>query len=155
MKRPLAIIATALLLIGSSSCGGKKPPEPEALLGKKIITAIHELAQAYEKKDVGNFMGRIAKTFPDRNPLEQTLKGVFSKYDTIHFSFHDTKMLVMVQDRGNISAAVNWDGEWRSSAGDFVKDGGRITLLLEPGTLLFVGIEGKNPFIPQVTPMKQ
>ena len=148
MKRALAIIGTAILLFGASACGEKKPPEPGAYQGKMILSVVRDLAQAYEKRDLDGFMDLIAKGYEGRETFGASIGQVFSKYDSVRFSFHETKMLVMVLDRGNIKASVNWDGEWRTAKGGFLKDGGRVTLVFDPGVFQVLSIEGKNPFLP-------
>ncbi len=149
MKRYLSVTVIMLLVFGLSACGGeKKPPQPAAYLGKKILAAVSDLEHTYAKKDLGGFMAVIAKEYADREAFERAVKRTFSKYDTIHFSVQSTKMLIMVPDRGNIKAAVNWDGEWRTTRGDFLKDGGRVTLVFDPGSFRLLSIDGKNPFVP-------
>lgn len=148
MKRILSVTVTAILLFGISACGEKKPPEPSAYQGKKVLSVVRDLAQAYEKRDLGGFMDLVAKGYGGREAFEGSIRQVFSKYDSIHFTFQSAKMLVMVPDRGNIKAAVNWDGEWRTAKGGFSKDGGRVTLVFDPGDFRVLAIEGKNPFMP-------
>lgn len=148
MNRILSIIVTAILLFGLSACAEKKPPQPAAYQGKKVLSAVRGLEHAYEKKDLGGFMDLISKEYADRESLEGAVKQTFSKYESIRFTFEGTKMLVMVPDRGNIKASVNWDGEWRKAGGDLLKNGGRVTLVFDPKAFLLLSIEGKNPFVP-------
>jgi len=155
MKRILSFPAAVLLLFALSSCSEKTPPQPEGLMGKKLLSTVRELAHTYEKRDQGGFMGLVLPAAANRAEWERSIKVVFAKYDTIHFSFHNTKMLVVMPDRGSIRASVNWDAEWSTANGELVKDGGRITLVFDPKDLLLADIEGKNPFVPAVTPVKQ
>jgi len=85
MKRVLAIIGTAILLFGASACGEKKPPEPGAYQGKKILSVVRDLAQAYEKRDLDGFMDLIAKGYEGREAFEGSIGRVFSKYDSVRF----------------------------------------------------------------------
>ena len=155
MKRIGSIIGAAMLLFALSACSGKTPPQPEGLMGKKLLTSIRALEHSYEKRDLGGFMGNVLPSAANRGEWERSIKTVFAKYDQIHFSFHNTKMLVMMPDRGNIKASVNWDAEWSTTSGEQVKDSGRVTLVFDPKDLLLADIEGKNPFVPAVTPVKQ
>lgn len=148
MKRILSFTVTAILLFGLSACGEKKPPQPGALQGKKILDAVRDLSVRYEKKDPGGFLDLVSQGYGGREAFERSVKGVFSRYDSIRFTVQGTKMLVMVPDRGNIKASVNWDAEWRTTGGGLLKDGGRVTLVFDPGTFQLVAIEGKNPFVP-------
>ena len=154
MKRILTIIVITAALAGLSACGEKAPPQPEEIMGRKLLTALRGLSHAYEKRDLNAFMALTLPAAEERGSWESGIKEVFTKYDAVRFSFQNTKMLVTVPDRGNIRVAVNWDAEW-SGGGALVKDGGRATLVFEPKSMLLAGIEGKNPFIPAVTPMKQ
>jgi hypothetical protein len=80
------------------------------------------------------------------------VEKVFSAYQTIRFKLHFTKILVMVQEKGNIKATFTWEGEWQSTGGKIVKDGARVTLVFDPGTYKLLGIDGKNMFIPSDAP---
>lgn len=148
MNRIITLFAILFLIITLAACGKKKPPQPSAYQGKKILTAVRDLERAYEKEDLGGFMDLVSKAYADRESLERSIKETFSRYEGIRFNFQGTKMLVMVPDRGNMKAAVNWDGEWRKAGGGVLKDGGRITLVFDPKDFLLLSIEGKNPFVP-------
>ncbi len=146
-RKPLLILLALTVLVAITACG-KKPPQQAALQGRRILSAIRDITQAYEKKDLGSFMGAVAKDFSDRPSLEQAAGRVFTKYESIRFTVQYTKMLVMIADRGNIRATFTWDGEWRTAGGKIVKDGARVTLVFDPGDYKLQAIEGKNPFVP-------
>lgn len=148
MNRLLALASAFMLLFVLASCGGKKPPEVAAYQGKKVLDAVRTLAKEYQDKDLGGFMDEIAGDYPGREAFEASIKSVLSGYDTIRLDFHNTKMLVLVPDRGTIRTEVNWDAEWHTGDGGMIKDGGRVTLVLDPKDFLLVAIEGKNPFLP-------
>jgi hypothetical protein len=147
MNRILSLLAILLLLFSAAACG-KKPPQQAAIQGQRILSAIRDITQAYEKKDLGSFMDAVAKDFSDRPSLEQAAGRVFTKYEAIRFTVQYTKMLVMIADRGNIRATFTWDGEWRTAGGKIVKDGARVTLVFDPRDYKLQAIEGKNPFVP-------
>ncbi len=148
MNRILSLIALSCLLISLSACAEKKPPQQAALQGRLILSSIRELVQAYEKQDIGDFMGRVSRTYQDREAFEKTVASVFSKFETIRFTVQYTKMLIMIADKGNIQATFTWDGEWQAGGGNTRKDGGRVTLVFDPGEFKLLSIEGKNPFVP-------
>jgi len=154
MNRMLALASAFTLLITFASCSEKKPPEVAAYQGKKVLDVVRTLAKEYQDKDLGGFMDKIARTYPDRGAFETSIKAVLSRYDPIRMTFHNTKMLVLVPDRGNIKAEVNWDAEWRTGAVGMIKDGGRVTLVFDPRDFLLVAVEGKNPFLPVEKPVK-
>jgi hypothetical protein len=72
--------------------------------------------------------------------------------ETIRLKLHDNKMMVLVQNKGNIKATFTWEGEWKTTGGKIVKDGARVTLVVDPGTYKLLGIDGKNMFIPSENP---
>jgi hypothetical protein len=71
----------------------------------------------------------------------------------VRFTAQFQKMLVNVLFKGNIKATFTWQGEWKTSGGKIVKDGARITLVLDKASYKLLDVEGKNPFVPQATPM--
>lgn len=150
MKRILSVTFAVILLFGIAACGGeKKPPEPAAYQGKKILDAVRELSTTYERKDLDDFMRLFAPGYQDREAFERSIRSVYRKYETIRFTVQGTKMLVMVPFRGNIKASFNWDAEWRTAGGDRLTDGGRATLVFDPGDFHVLTIEGRNPFLPK------
>jgi hypothetical protein len=150
-RKPLLILLALTVLVAITACG-KKPPQQAAIQGQRILSAIRDITQAYEKKDLGSFMDAVAKDFSDRPSLEQAAGRVFTKYEAIRFTVQYTKMLMMIADRGNIRATFTWDGEWRTAGGKTVKDGARVTLVFDPRDYKLQAIEGKNPFVPAESP---
>lgn|SRR5574341_1216936 len=153
MNRILSLLAITALLFTSSACGGKKPLEPSALKSKNVLSVLRDMSVAYEKKDSASFMANVSPVFQDREPFSKSLSAVFSQYETIHFNIQCTRMLIMVEEKGPIKATFNWDAEWLAAGGTLQKNGGRITLVFEPGSFKLVSIDGKNPFIPQQSEM--
>ena len=138
-----------MLLVASSSCSGKKAPEQAAVKSKSVLAALRDLSKAYEKKDLAAFMSGVAPGYRDRDLLAKSVSEVFAKYETIHFNIQYTRMLIMVEEKGMTRAAFNWDAEWIAAGGSLLKNGGRITLVFEPGSAKLLSIDGKNPFVPQ------
>jgi hypothetical protein len=149
MKHILIFTLASLLLIASTSCSGKKAPEQTAVKSKNVLAALRDLSRAYEKKDLAAFMSGVAPAHKDRDALAKSVGEVFAKYETIHFNIQYTRMLIMVEEKGATKAAFNWDGEWIATGGALLKNGGRVTLVFEPGSVKLVSIDGKNPFVPQ------
>lgn len=149
MNRILSLLAITALLFTSSACGGKKPLEQSALKSKNVLSVLRDMNVAYEKKDSASFMANVSPVFQDREPFSKSLSAVFSQYETIRFNIQYTRMLIMVEEKGPIKATFNWDAEWLAAGGTLQKNGGRITLVFEPGSFKLVSIDGKNPFIPQ------
>ena len=113
---------------------------------------MRELVGAYEKRNIEAFTDKISTAYPDREGFEKSVDKIFSTYQSIHIKVHYTKIIVMVQEKGNIKAAFTWEGEWRTTGGRIVKDGARVTLVLDPGTYKLLGVDGKNLFIPSDAP---
>jgi hypothetical protein len=157
MKRLFALLFITALFFTTSACSEKKPPEPAAIKGKNALSALRDMRSAYEKKDLSSFMDNVAPGYQDREALSNSLAAVFLKNETIRFNIQYTKMLIMVQEKGPIKTTFNWDGEWLAVGGTTQKNGGRITLVFDPGSFKLMSIDGKNPFIPQPveTPGKQ
>jgi hypothetical protein len=153
MKQLFALVAIAALLLTTSSCSTKKPPDRSAVQGRNVLSALRDIRSAYEKKDVSSFMDVVAPDYQEREALSRSLADVFSQNKTIHFNIQYTKMLITVQEKGPIKATFNWDGEWIAVGGTTQKNGGRVTLVFEPGSFKLMSIEGKDPFIPQPAEM--
>jgi hypothetical protein len=113
---------------------------------------VRDLTGAYERRNLEAFMDKVAPAYPEREKFQTSVDKIFSAYQTIRFKLHYTKILVMVQDKGNIKATFTWEGEWQSSGGKIVKDGARVTLVFDPGTYKLLGIDGKNMFLPSDSP---
>ena len=148
MKRLFTLLAITALLFTTSACSGKKPPDQSAIKSKNVLSALRDIRSAYEKKDLSSFMDNVAPGYQDREALSKSLAAVFLKNETIHFNIQYTKMLIMVQEKGPIKATFNWDGEWLAVGGTTQKNGGRVTLVFDPGSFKLMSIDGKNPFVP-------
>jgi len=151
MKRPFAAVITIVLALMLYACS-TVPLGKAGLQGEGTLAAIRDLTGAYERRDLDGFMEKVASSYPEQEAFRTSVEKIFASYQTIHFKLHFTKILVFVQDKGNIKATFTWEGEWRTTGGKIVKDGARVTLVLEPGTYKLVGIDGKNMFIPSDSP---
>lgn len=148
MKRLFTLLAITALLFSTSACSSKKTPDPSSIKGKNVLSALRDIRSAYENKDLSSFMDNVAPGYQDREALSGSLATVFLKNETIHFNIQYTKMLIMVEEKGPIKATFNWDGEWRALEGTSQTNGGRVTLVFDPGSFKLVSIDGKNPFTP-------
>jgi hypothetical protein len=148
MSRILSLLTIAALLFTASACSSKKPLEQSAIRGKNVLSVLRELNASYEKKDHRAFMSDVSGGFRDREAFSKSLIAVFAKYDTIHLNIQFTKMLIMIEEKGQIRATFNWDAEWLAAGGATQKNGGRVTLVFEPGSFKLQSIDGKNPFVP-------
>jgi hypothetical protein len=148
MKRLLSLFTLITLLLVAAACA-KKPPEQIAIKSKNVLAALRDIGKTYEKKDLTSFMADVAPGFSDREALAASLAAVFTTYETIRFNIQYTRMLIMVEEKGMIKASFNWDGEWLTAGGTTQKNGGRVTLVFEPGNFKLMSIDGKNPFVPQ------
>jgi hypothetical protein len=151
MKRSFAAAITLLLALMISSCS-TVPLGKAGLQGESVLAAIRDLTGAYERRDLDTFMDKISSAYPDRAGFGKSVEKIFSTYQAIHLKLHYTKILVMVQDKGNIKATFTWEGEWQTTGGKIVKDGARVTLVFDPGTYKLLGIDGKNMFFPSENP---
>lgn len=151
MNRSSIAVITLMLALMISSCG-TVPLGKAGLQGEGTLAAIRDLTGAYEQRNLDSFMDKISTAYADREGFGKSVEKIFSTYQTIGFKLHFTKILVMVQDKGNIKATFTWEGEWRTAGGRIVKDGARVTLVLDPGTYKLLAIDGKNMFIPSDNP---
>lgn len=151
MKYSFTAVITLFFALMLSSCGAV-PLGKAGLQGEGALAAIRDLTGAYEKRDLDSFMDKISTAYPDREGFRTAVEKIFFTYQTIGFKLHFTKILVMVQDKGNIKATFTWEGEWRTAGGRIVKDGARVTLVFDPGTYKLLAIDGKNMFIPSDSP---
>lgn len=149
MSRIASLFMIMVFLATASACGGKKPLEPSAVRSKNVLSVLKRMSQSYERKDLASFLEDVAPVYPEREPFSQSLSAVFAKYEAIHFNVQHTKMLIVIEEKGPIKTTFNWDAEWRSPGGAVQKNGGRVTMVFEPGSFKLVSIDGKNPFIPQ------
>jgi hypothetical protein len=148
MKRSLSLLIISALLFTSFACSGKKPPAQASIKGKSVLSTLREISTAYEEKDLSSFMDNVAPDYQDRPAFSRSLADVFSKNTTIRFNIQYTKMIIMIEKKGPIKATFNWDGEWLAVKGTTQKNGGRVTLVFEPGSFKVMSIDGKDPFIP-------
>lgn len=149
MRRINAALSILCVLFLFASCGGgKAPAPPEALSGGTVLKALENLERSYSRRDVNDVLAGISPRFADREGLVTALKTVFARYDSAVLRFQRPKMLVVVPDRGDLKVTVTWEGEWRTAGGDRLKDGGRVTLLLDPASVQLTGIDGRSFFVP-------
>jgi hypothetical protein len=153
MKRLLFLLAISTLLFATSACSGKKLPDQSAVKGKNILAVLKNMQSAYEKKDLSSFLDNVAPGYQDREAFSKSLADVFSKNETIRFNIQYAKMLITIKEKGPITVACNWDGEWTAVGGTTQKNGGRVTLVFDPGSSKLMSIEGKDPFVPQPVEM--
>jgi hypothetical protein len=149
MKRLYTLLAIAVLLFTTSACSEKKPPEPEAVKSKNVLTVLRDIRAAYEKKDLSSFMNNVAPGYQGREALSKSLEAVFLQNETVRFNIQYTKMIIMVDEKVPIKVTFNWDGEWRAVGGAIQKNSGRVMLLFDPGSFKLMSINGKDPFVPQ------
>jgi hypothetical protein len=149
MSRIASLFTIMALLITASACGGKKPLEPSTVRTKNVISALRELGQSYERKDLTSFMGEVSSAYQDREQFSRSLSEIFSKYETIRFNIQYAKMIIMIEEKGMIKTSFNWDAEWRTPGGAVNRNGGRVTMSFDPGSFKLVSIDAKNPFLPQ------
>ncbi len=149
MNRLLSCFAVVILLITASACSAKKPIEQTAYKSKTILTALRDLSKYYEKKDLDSFMSEVSTSYGHRDAFAKSLAAVFSKYETIRFNIQYSKMVIMIEQTSKMKAIFTWDAEWTAAGGTSMKDGGRVTLVFEPGDFKLLAIDGKNPFLAQ------
>jgi hypothetical protein len=149
MNRILALIAVFSMLIVFPACSGKKPPEQAAIKSKNILSVLRTMNKAYEQKDLDAFMSDVSASFPGRPAFAKSLTEVFAKYEAVHFNIQYAKMLIVIEEKGPARTTFTWDAEWLTRGGGTLKDGGRVTLVFEPGGFKLVSIDGKNPFLAQ------
>ena len=148
MKRLFILLTLTALLFAASACSAKKTPDQSAIKSKSVLISLRDIKSAYEKKDLSSFMENIVPGYQDRDALSRSLAAVFLKNETIRFNIQYTKMVFMIEEKGPIKATFNWDGEWLAVGGTTQKNGGRVTLVFEPGSFKITSIDGKNPFVP-------
>lgn len=150
MHRPLTLIVIPLALL-FASCA-TEPLKQAGIQGEHTLGHLRGLVGAYAGKDIEAFMDRVAPTYAGRDALRSGIESVFAAYQSISLSILPRRMLVQVEHKGNIKATFTWEGEWKTAGGRIVKDGGRGTFALHPGTYKLLAIEGKSPFEPSTSP---
>jgi len=148
MNRILSLVTVISLLFFLSACSSKKTPDQTSIRSKNILLVLRELSSSYEKKEHGAFMADVSEGFRDREAFAKSLAAVFAKYGTIQFNIQYTKMLIVVEEKGQIKASFNWDAEWLAAGKAPQKNSGRVTFAFDPGNFKLQSIDGKNPFIP-------
>ncbi len=151
MKQSFSAFIILVLTITLSSCG-TVPLEKAGLQGEGVLAAVRDLTSAYERRDLDAFMEKVAPAYPEREAFRTSVEKVFAAYQTIRLKLRFTKMLVIVQDKGNSKTTFTWEGEWSTPGGKIVKDGARVTLVFDPGVYKLLGIEGKNLYVPSENP---
>jgi len=131
-----------------AACSTKKPIDQTAYKSKTILATLRDMDKYYEKKDLDSFMSDISMSYLDREAFAKSLAAVFSKYESIHFNIQFAKMIMLIDQERKMRVTFTWDAEW-TTAGTSIKDGGRVTLIFEPGDFKLVSIDGKNPFMAQ------
>jgi hypothetical protein len=149
MNRILALIAVFSLLIVFPACSGKKPPEQAAVKTKSVLSVLRGMNKTYEQKDLDAFMSDVSASYPGRASFAKSLAEVFAKYEAVHFNIQYARMLIVIEEKGPARTTFTWDAEWLTRGGGTLKDGGRVTLVFEPGGFKLVSIDGKNPFLAQ------
>ena len=149
MNRIASCFAVIILLITASACSAKKPIEQTAYKSKTILSVLRDMDKYYEKKDLDSFLSDVSASYDKREAFAKSLAAVFSKYETIHFNIQYAKMIILIDQASKMRATFTWDAEWTGAGGTSVKDGGRVTLVFEPGDFKLLSIEGKNPFLAQ------
>jgi hypothetical protein len=155
MNRIVSFFLISAFLLTATACGEKKITDPSAIKSKNILSVLKDLSQSYEKKELDAFMSNVADNYPERNGFSGALTGVFANNDAIHFNIQYTRMVILIQDRGQIKATFNWDAEWLAPKGTSQKNGGRATFIFEPTSFKLTAIEGQNPFIPVENKIQQ
>lgn len=148
MNRILVLLIATTLLLTTSGCSEKKPPAIAATKSRNMLTVLRELDNSYQKKDLAGFMAQVAPLFPDRDGLSSSVAAVFSRFETISLNIQYTKMMIRIEEKGNVRTTFNWEGTWNKAGGDVQKDGGRVTLIFAPGDFKLLAIDGKSPFVP-------
>lgn len=152
IRNALLVLIAVITLMAVASCASN-PPKQAGLQGESALAAVRDLTKAYEKRDLEAFMNMVSASYPDREGFQKSLHQVFSTYQTIRFAVQETRMLVAIQYKGNLSTVFTWAGEWRTAGGKIVKDGSRVTLVFDPAAYKLLAIEGKNPYLPVETAM--
>jgi len=149
MNRMLSSLAVIILITTASACNPKKPIEQTEYKTKTVLGVLKDMDKYYEKKDLDSFMSDVSMSYADRNAFAKVLAAVFSKFESIHFNIQFTKMIIFIDPTSKIKVSFTWDADWTAAGETSVKDGGRVTLIFEPGDFKLISIDGKNPFLAQ------
>jgi len=154
MNRALSFFILSAFLVTALACSEKKITDASAIKSQNILSILRDMSQSYEKKNLNAFMSNLADGYPERGRFSSTLAEIFANYEAIHFNIQFSKMFILIQDRGQIRVSCNWDAEWLAPKGTSQKSGGRVTFVFDPGNFKLVAIDGKNPFIPVESTVK-
>jgi hypothetical protein len=149
LVRSIVLVVPLLFIL---SCG-KEPLKQAGMQGESTLSTVRDLTSAYERRDIEAFMDKVSSAFPDREEFRKSVESVFGTYQTIIQKVQFSRIMITVQDKGNIRATFTWESEWRTMGGKIVKDGARSTLVLDKGTFKLLSIEGKDPYVPAEMPM--
>jgi hypothetical protein len=142
---PVTVVLAVVLLL--SACG-KAPLGQVGIQGESSLATVRDLTSAYERRDIDAFMEKVSSAFPNRAAFRQSIEKVFAEYQKIHFKTIFNRSLITVPVKEGIKVTFTWEGDWQTGGGKVVKDGSRVTLVLDRGTYKLADIDGKNPFIP-------
>ncbi len=151
MNRIASLIFIPALALFFTACG-KTALGPAGIQGENSVATVRDLASAYERRDIDAFMEKVASAYPDRAAFQKSVEKVLGAYQKIHFKPLFNRSLITVPFKEGIKVTFTWEGDWQTTGGKIVKDGSRVTLVLDKGTYKLAGIEGKNPFIPTEGP---
>ncbi len=149
MRRLLPLTLLIALLVSSAACSSKKAPDQTATQSKNVLSVLRELSRFYEKKDLDAFLSDVSPAYPDRAAFAKALTAVFGKYETIQFNIQYSRLIILIEQKGPLRATFTWDAAWQLPGGKLLKDGGRVTLVLDQGNFKLLSIDGKNPFLAQ------
>ncbi len=149
MHRLLPLTFLIALLVVSPACSSKKAPDQAATQSKNVLSALREMSRSYEKKDLDAFLSDVSPAYPDRAAFAKALTAVFGKYDAIQFNVQYGRLIILIAQKGPIRATFTWDAAWHMSGGAILKDGGRVTLVLDPDTFKLISVDGRNPYLAQ------
>ncbi len=145
----LMIVLAASLLF--SACG-KATLGPAGIQGENSVQTVRDLTSAYERRDIEAFMEKVSPKFPERAEFQRSIGKILSAYQKIHFKPVFSRSLITVPAKDGIKVTFTWEGDWQTTGGKVLKDGARVTLVLDAKTYMLSDIEGKNPFIPTEGP---
>ncbi len=149
MKRMLSLAALIVVLVLFSSCSDKKAPGQELAKSRDVLSVLRSLNKSYDAKNLNAFMDDVSGAYKGRDAFSKSLGAVFTRYKTVHLSINYSKMIILMDQAGQIKPTFTCEAEWVAADGASQKDGARVTLVFEPKDYKLVSIDGKNPFVPQ------
>jgi len=154
MNRSLSYFFIITLLVFTVACSSKVPLDRSGNQTKNVLSVLNDMSRSYENKNLSSFISNVSDRYVDRDAFSNSLAALFSKCESIHFNIHYTKMLIIIQESGQIRISCNWDAEWFVRGGTSQKNGGRVTFVFEQGNFKLASIDGTNPFIPVERPVR-